>query len=70
LKLDDQNCSKQKYVNNLNSDNYEGLYLLSNLDKIKISWYNSNVPVNIEIIHINQNVQRIMNGMTENAYAS
>jgi hypothetical protein len=67
---DGNNYSKKaRNVNNLNSNNYEGMYLVSNLNKIKISWYNTNIPVNVEIIHINQNIQRMMGGMSGDAYA-
>lgn len=55
-------------INNLNQNNYDGLYLISNLDKIKISWYNSNIPVNIEIVHLKQNIQQIMGGMSGDTY--
>jgi len=65
---DNKNYSKKQGVNNLNSNNYEGMYLVSNLDKIKISWYNSNVPVNVEIIHVNQNIHKMMGGMCGDAY--
>jgi hypothetical protein len=62
------NSNEQKPVNNLNSNNYEGTYLVSDIDNIKISLYNSNVPVNIEIIHITQNIQKIFGGMCGDAY--
>mgnify|MGYP003383837377 CR=1 FL=1 len=40
------------------------------LDTIKITWHSSNVPVNIEIVHINQNIQRFMSGMTGDGYSN
>ena len=55
-------------TNNLNSNNYGGLYMVTSLDTIKITWHSSNVPVNIEIVHINQNIQRFMGGMTGDGF--
>ena len=56
-------------TNNLNTNNYEQIYRIVNLDEIKITWSESAVPVNIEIIYIGQNLQRIMSGMTGDAFA-
>ena len=56
-------------TNNLNLSNTNEIYRNVNLNQIKITWTDSSIPVNIEIIHIEQNLQRIMGGMTGDAYS-
>jgi hypothetical protein len=50
-------------------NNYEGIYKIVNLNHIQITWSESVVPVNIEMIYIEQNTQRFMNGMSGVYYA-
>lgn len=57
-------------TNNFNLTNTNEIYKIVNLNQIKITWTESNIPVNIEIINIEQNIQRIMSGMTANAYSN
>ena len=40
-----------------------------NLNKITIGFTWSNIPVNIEIIQIKQNVQRIISGMSAEVFS-
>lgn len=64
-----QNNYNQIFTNNFNLTNTNEIYRIVNLDKIKITWTESNIPVNIEIIQINQNIQRVMSGMSGDAYS-
>lgn len=57
-------------TNNFNLTNINEIYRIVNLNQIKITWTESNIPVNIEIIHIKQNLQRIMGGMSGDAYSN
>ena len=59
-----------KTLNNFNVDNYNNIYKISGVDKIKIKMSDSNILVNIEIIEINQNLQRFLSGMTANAFGN
>jgi len=51
-------------LNNLNTNNYNEIYKIVNLKNIKITWTDSYIPVNIEIIYITQKLQKIMSGIT------
>jgi hypothetical protein len=53
---------------NINSNNYENLYCIVNLNSIKIYWSETSIQTNIEVFIINQNIQRICSGMTGEAY--
>lgn len=55
-------------INNINYANSKEIYRVVGNCDIKIYWSESTVPVNIEIIEINQNLQRIMCGMAGDAY--
>jgi len=55
---------------NLNPNNYNGVYGIVNLTGIKIYWSETTIQTNIEIFFINQNIQRVMCGMTGDAYSS
>ena len=54
--------------NNFNLINTNEIYRIVNLNQIKITWTESCIPVNIEIIYIQQNLQRIMSGMIGEQY--
>lgn len=65
------NSSNNKIsTNNFNLTNTNEIYGIVNLNQIKITWTESIIPVNIEIIHIEQNLQRIMSGMSGDAFAN
>ena len=53
---------------NFNPNNYSGVFGIVNLTGIKINLSDSNIQTNIEIIVVNQNIQRIMSGMTGDAH--
>ena len=55
-------------TNNFNLTNSNEIYRIVNLNQIKITWTESVIPVNIEIVHIQQNLQKIMSGMTGDAF--
>lgn len=55
---------------NLNPNNYNGVYGIINLTGIKIYWSETAIQTNIEIFFVNQNIQRVMSGMTGDAYSS
>jgi len=61
--------SNSTSTNNFNLTNTNEIYRIVNLNQIKIIWTESNIPVNIEIIHIEQNLQRIMSGMAGDAFS-
>lgn len=56
--------NNSKYTNNFNLKNINEIYKVVNLNEIKITWTDSTISTNIEIIHINQNIQMFMGGMT------
>ena len=64
--------SKNEYGShsNINPNNYNGVYRIVNLTGVKILWSETAIQTNVEIFIINQNLQRIMNGMTGDAYSS
>jgi hypothetical protein len=70
-KLNTSSDSKSNFglLNNLNMNNYEEIYKIVNLNHIQITWSESVVPVNIEMIYIEQNAQRFMSGMSGVYYA-
>lgn len=68
-KLAFRDNNSNSYSTNLNTNNYEQIYRIVNLDEIKLTWSESLVPVNIEIICIDQNLQRIISGMTGDAFS-
>lgn len=55
---------------NLNPNNYNGVFGIVNLTGIKIYWSETAIQTNVEIFFINQNIQRVMSGMTGDAYSS
>lgn len=59
---------KYNFASNYNMFNTNEIYKCVNLDKIKIVLSESSIPVNIEIIHIQQNLQRYMGGLTGDAF--
>lgn len=64
------NKNNNIHASNFNPANTNEIYKYVNLNQIKIIWSESSIPVNIEIIHIQQNLQRIMSGMTGDAYSN
>lgn len=73
LSFSKSNSTKNNYsqisTSNFNLTNTNEIYRIVNLNQIKITWTESNIPVNIEIIHIKQNLQRIMSGMSGDVYS-
>jgi hypothetical protein len=59
-----KNYFDNDYTSNFNPTNTCELYKIVDLNNIKITWSESVIPSNIEIINIQQNVQRITNGMS------
>ena len=59
-----KNLFDNNYTSNFNPTNTQELYKIVDLNNIKITWSESVIPSNIEIIHIQQNVQRITHGMS------
>jgi hypothetical protein len=57
-------------VNNLNLENYQEKFSMEHIDKIKILFSDSSVSVNVEVIEIHHNLQRIMSGMTGEAFTN
>lgn len=55
---------------NLNPNNYSPVFGIVNLTGIKINLSESNIQSNIEIVVVNQNIQRIMSGITREVYAN
>jgi hypothetical protein len=55
---------------NLNPNNYNGVYGNVYLTGIKIYWSETAIQTNVEIFFVNQNIQRVMSGMTGDAYSS
>lgn len=55
---------------NLNPNNYNGVYGIISLTGIKIYWSETAIQTNVEIFFVNQNIQRVMGGMTGDAYSS
>lgn len=55
--------------NNINSNNFEGIFQHISMDKLIVNFTYTTTPVNMEVLIINQNMQRIMYGMAGNAYA-
>ncbi len=62
--------SKIKYTNNLNLTNPNEIYRIVYLNQIKITWTESIIPVNIEVVYIQNNVQRYLAGMTTDVYSN
>lgn len=54
---------------NLNPNNYNGVFGIVNLTGIKIYWSETTIQTNVEIFFVNQNIQRVMSGMTGEAYS-
>lgn len=54
---------------NLNPNNYNGVYGIVNLTGIKIYWSETAIQTNVEIFFVNQNIQRVMSGMTGDVYS-
>jgi hypothetical protein len=54
---------------NFNPNNYSSVFGIVNLTGIKIYLSESNIQTNIEVIVVNQNIQKIMSGMTGEAYS-
>ena len=55
---------------NLNPNNYNGMFGIVNLTGIKIYWSETAIQTNVELFFVNQNIQRVMSGMTGDAYSS
>lgn len=56
--------SIQGNYNNLNPNNFEGVFQHINLKEITIDFNCTTTPVNMEILFLNQNIQMIAGGMT------
>lgn len=56
------------YGSNINPNNYNGVFSIVNLTGIKIFWSETSIQTNVEIYVVNQNLQRVMSGMTGDAY--
>lgn len=56
-------------ANNLNINNFNNVFSIVNLTGIKIYWSETSIQTNVEIFIINQNIQRVMSGMTGDAYS-
>lgn len=56
--------------NNINSNNYNGIYKCVNIEKIKMIFTDVSQIVNIEITTLIQNIQRIMYGMSGLQYCN
>lgn len=56
------------YSSNINPNNYNGVFSIVNLTGIKIFWSETSIQTNVEIYVVNQNLQRVMSGMTGDAY--
>ena len=55
-------------VNNLNLENYQEKFLVERIEKIKIVFSDSSVKPNVEVVEIHNNLQRVVSGMTGDAY--
>jgi hypothetical protein len=66
--VNNSNCDIEG--SNLNLNNYSDVFGIVNLTGIKIYFSQSNIQSNIEIIVVNQNIQRIKYGMTGNFYGN
>ena len=69
MKTNDFTRKLQEYKNN-NPNNFEGIFQHANADHIEINFMPTMTPVNMEVIIIKQNLQRIIGGMTGNSYSS
>lgn len=58
----------KEYSTNINLSNIDPIYKIVNLNKLVLTFSESNVPINIEIIYICQNSYRIMYGMCGNSF--
>lgn len=64
------NDSETLYGSNFNPNNYNGVYGIVSLNGIKIYWSETAIQTNVEIFIIDQNIQRVMSGMTGEVYTS
>ena len=54
---------------NFNPNNYNDVFGIVNLSKIKIYWSETSIQTNVEIFVLDQNMQRVKDGMTGNVYS-
>jgi hypothetical protein len=55
---------------NINPNNYNSIFGIVNLTGIKIYWSETSIQTNVEIFVVKQNIQRVMSGMTGDAYSN
>ena len=54
---------------NINPNNYDGVFGIVNLTRIKIYWSETQIQTNVEIFFIQQNITQIMHGMASDGYS-
>ena len=54
---------------NINPNNYDGVFGIVNLTRIKIYWSETQIQTNVEIFFIQQNITQIMHGMAGDGYS-